>query len=763
MKINNLTKIYDNGNNEVLALNNFSFHFPSSGLVFITGKSGSGKSTLLYLISEFLKPTNGTIEWDNQSNSKKEIGFVFQNYNLFNDFTVSENIKIPLIIKGLNYENDEIKKRLTSFGVQDLIDTKVFKLSGGEQQRVSVARAVISNPEIILADEPTGNLDKDNAIILNNYLKEISKTKLVIYVTHDLETANKFGDIIINLSSGSLDNVIYNNKIDETKSTSLSTEEIKPKNKRKLFILELLFSFKFLFSKKIRFILSLFSLIISSLLLLMSFSLSDYDTNSIIYNYFKDYNVKDYTLYEEKSYYGLFDELISNKIYLGEDFYNNLLTFVEKENISKVSLDKYSSSILQKFNIFAVHDIKGLNILFKDKLEGNEKGEIIISDYLSITNNLVLGDKIVIDNFSYEISSIFLTDYIQNNYLLKKASGRLSLIDSYNEKYYYLAVYVNSSIFENNIMEKNTIMIESNYLMENPTFNISNSLSINVKSINSLGSLYAGVFPSDKNEILVSKEYAYQFKILDDENNVILKILSFYNYNKDEFNEAYSNLFDIYSYFPTGVKIVGVVDDEFDNIYINDDIFSDIKLNYFNSFYYNEFRIMSDKIISKNVLNSLSSNMFFDEPGVRSIYSFSKTLRNIFPILITLSILFFILSLFMLITLFLNSFYNGKKDIAILKCLGMNNKGVNNLFLFQCFEVILLSIIGFFLLYLISIPLINIYFYSIFPIRKINIYIFDYKSFIYSIVVIIATSLLCFLLNKKKTLSDNIIDTLKKE
>ena len=172
----------------------------------IQGKSGSGKTTLLNILGLLDVPTNGDMFIDekkiNYKNEKiknrirnEKIGFVFQFHYLLNEFTALENVMMPALINK-NLDKKEIKKRalelLTLVGLSERIKHKPLELSGGEKQRVAIARSMINNPEIILADEPTGNLDTETSLVINNLFKKINEEKKqsIIIVTHSLELAN---------------------------------------------------------------------------------------------------------------------------------------------------------------------------------------------------------------------------------------------------------------------------------------------------------------------------------------------------------------------------------------------------------------------------------------------------------------------------------------------------------------------------------------------------------------------------------------------
>ncbi len=211
IKLENVSKKY--GNNVVL--DNLNINFNSGEFISIMGPSGSGKSTLLNIIGAMDKPDSGKVIINNEEINrfneeeltlfrKKHVGFIFQFFNLFNNLTVFENVQIPLLISGLK-EQDSIEEILTSLNICDKKFSYASQLSGGEQQRVAIARALVKNPDIILADEPTGSLDSEAGKNILSILKEINKTRKVtiLLVTHDINVASS-AEKIIKIKDGRL-------------------------------------------------------------------------------------------------------------------------------------------------------------------------------------------------------------------------------------------------------------------------------------------------------------------------------------------------------------------------------------------------------------------------------------------------------------------------------------------------------------------------------------------------------------------------------
>lgn len=218
IKIKNLNKIfYENTNKEFYALKDINLNIKKSSCVVLKGVSGSGKSTLLSLIATLQKPTSGEIVVEDESIAKlpdfhasnfraRKIGFIFQSFNLFNELSVKDNISLPLIPLGFSQKQiDEMSlKALELANIHHKKDELVYNLSGGEKQRCAIARAMVNNPEIILCDEPTANLDYDNSIIFIETIKKLKAlNKTIIVATHDPIFDNlEFVDKIVNIKNG---------------------------------------------------------------------------------------------------------------------------------------------------------------------------------------------------------------------------------------------------------------------------------------------------------------------------------------------------------------------------------------------------------------------------------------------------------------------------------------------------------------------------------------------------------------------------------
>ena len=218
LRVENLTKIYGKGENEVIALDNVSFSVNKGEFVAIVGASGSGKSTLLHLMGGVDRPTSGKVFIDDKDIysfnddklaifRRRQVGLIYQFYNLIPILNVEENITLPLALDNRKVDKAVLDDLLKRLGLENRRNHLPSQLSGGQQQRTSIGRALITNPSIILADEPTGNLDSkasDEIVeILKRSNKELNQT--IIMITHNMEIAKEC-DRIIKIEDGKIAN-----------------------------------------------------------------------------------------------------------------------------------------------------------------------------------------------------------------------------------------------------------------------------------------------------------------------------------------------------------------------------------------------------------------------------------------------------------------------------------------------------------------------------------------------------------------------------
>lgn len=216
LEVKNLCKTYGKGETEVKALNNVSFSVDKGEFVAIIGQSGSGKSTLLHILGGVDVPTSGSVIINGEDISKlnetalaifrrRQIGLIYQFYNLIPILTVEENLTLPLRLDGRKPDERQTEYLVKTLGLENRLDHLPNQLSGGQQQRVSIGRALINNPALMLADEPTGNLDSENSKEIVSLLRKFNKeqNQTVIIITHD-ERIALAADRIIEIEDGKI-------------------------------------------------------------------------------------------------------------------------------------------------------------------------------------------------------------------------------------------------------------------------------------------------------------------------------------------------------------------------------------------------------------------------------------------------------------------------------------------------------------------------------------------------------------------------------
>ena len=433
LKVKNITKIYKTEGFEQKALNKVSINFRKNEFVSILGPSGSGKTTLLNIIGGLDNYNSGDLiinnistkkftdrDWDSYRNHR--VGFVFQNYNLISHQTVLKNVELALTLSGISKierRNKSIKV-LKEVGLKEHMNKRPNQLSGGQMQRVAIARALVNNPEIILADEPTGALDSDTSIQIMKILKKISQDKLVIMVTHNPELAKEYSSRIINIKDGKIisDTNPYNGKEQKEK------EKNKTKKTKMSFLTALSLSFNNLMTKKARTILvsvaGSIGIIGIALILAVSTGFQNY-VDSI-----QEETLTSYPLIISKEQADITSTLLSmregknkrsgkNKV-KEQQYITNMLSNISTNDLkslkkylddNKKTIDPYLSNILYSYNIDPnIYTIDTTNKLAKvnpsNLFSSMMGGNSIMSSYsnmASIFNQIVDNRKEIEDNY----------------------------------------------------------------------------------------------------------------------------------------------------------------------------------------------------------------------------------------------------------------------------------------------------------------------------------------------------------------------------
>ncbi len=395
IQVEHLTKLYTDKANTVKALDDVSFTLPSTGLVFVLGKSGCGKTTLLNMLGGIDSPTEGDIKINGKSiNTKKEkeldnyrnnyVGFVFQEFNLLTNYTVGSNIALALQLqrkKATREIIDDILRRveLVDADNQTLYDRKISELSGGQKQRVAIARALIKEPQIILADEPTGALDSETSASLFNLLKELSKDKLIVVVSHDRESAENYGDRIIELKDGKI--ISDTNPNEEYNLTSEQTINI---NKGKLPLSRVFTMGAAGFKKKtFRLVISVILAVFSLSVFVFAVTALNFDLNMSELKTAYDNGGKSVTLtpYEERT------TIVVSSVYSNEN------TRTSTENFTQEQLDLLSEQT-NIYPIVSMNSNTADEYLYTDNLTISQLSNL----YVSFSNNFISRYVVVDEN-----------------------------------------------------------------------------------------------------------------------------------------------------------------------------------------------------------------------------------------------------------------------------------------------------------------------------------------------------------------------------
>lgn len=677
LKLENITKIYEGKNFKQIALNDVTLAFRNNEFVSILGPSGSGKTTLLNIIGGLDKYTYGNLiidgvstrkykerDWNNYRSNK--VGFIFQSYNLINHQTVLSNVLLSLNIAG-KPKKESIKlakKVLKDVGLENYIKKKPKELSGGQMQRVAIARALVTNPDIILCDEPTGALDSQTSIQIIELLKEISKEKLVIMVTHNVTLANKYSDRVIALNDGV---ITYDTSPYEVENYSLK----KIKNKRKTMnkFTSLSLSFNNLLTKKSRTLLTSFAgsigIIGIALVLSLSKGTQKY-INKIEKNTFSKYPISIMESYID--YQNMFDKekesCKNGSICSINDLSNNVVNDNKKNSISKFSnilkqnyenINNYTLDINYNYNI-------DLNIYKDNKMI--ENSSLYFKEFLNNNSPLLKEYTLIYGKLPEKYNEIVIvTD--ENGKLSLSLMKSLFLNEDID-----LSKTINIS-YEKIIDSKFKLVSETSYyIYENDTWQYikNNQDKINDILNKSINLKITGILKLNKDAVISESGFiGYSKKLinyLNDEvnsSNIKKSILE----NKD-INPLTNNLYDENMTYEMLL----------DSISINDK--NPIKIDIYPKDYKSKEKIES--IIKKyNEENSNDKVYYADYLKVflNSITSLIKMITYVLTAFIGVSL---IVSSIMISIITYISVLERTKEIGILRSLGASKKDIKNIF-----------------------------------------------------------------------------------
>ncbi len=774
IELRKINKIY---NNKVQALNNVDLKFDKVGLNFIIGKSGSGKSTLLNIIGCLDTFEAGNYYFSNKdiSNSTLEeldkirnyyFGFVFQDFLLAENMNVLENILFSLNLQNdQNY--DKVYEIMKELDIYDLKDRKITEISGGQKQRVAIARALVKNPSVILADEPTGNLDEVSRKNIYELLKKLSEKYLVIIVSHDLMAACQYADRIIKLEDGKViedkinyvtkyyvkdnkNNTILSSSTDKydllkfiensNESYSLSIEkEIEEKKELKDIEIKevdridklpnkVIFKYlkKSISSNKLRYILSTIFYSLTFFLLFLFVYLANYKSDIVIGNYIDKYNLNSFTLYKNITYTDKFDNTQWKSLYNGPLLKEELLEeFSSIHDVSETQIikgEKYGN-INCHFVDDSVYDLK--------------ENEVIITDYVASLYIVKKDDTIDLYDMTFTIKDIIQTDF-ESYELSNKLNDDFERPAAMNKKKYnYEICYVKESLKDKIVESYDGINLQASnfYYYSKNDYYYKTSLTYNtINKVDSTKLLY-GRMPNSSNEVVVSSKYASDVILTGSIDYLIDKEYSYKDLSLDSYSGYYSDVINLYKYFNNGVKVVGIIDDDNSDVYVSNDIYNSILSDYKDSLFADYFIVGGFN--TKNIKKLLSKDIHFDETNIDFINDSTDVLKEINNFIIVILIIFIIVAVFIILNYVITQIDKSKKQIGIMKALGVRNKDIIKLFIWEIMLLAIITIFIGFIMYCITLGIVNIKIINNITERPFNMLYFDLPT-----VLIVSTSIL---------------------
>ncbi len=762
IKILNVSKTYETRDRKVNALNNINVEFPDRGMVFILGKSGSGKTTLMNLIGGLDKADFGKIQYIDSkrnfdilqlSNDKQEeyrnliLGYIFQDFNLISNCNVEENIKF--VLEQQNVEDiqektidDKVNEIIKYVELEGMEKSKISELSGGQIQRVAIARAVVKRANVILADEPTGNLDYKTSLKIMELLKKISKQCLVIIVTHDENLANMFGDKIVNISNGIIENEtqvyeeninykisinkysndgfseIFNNKRaamlflekevfnDKYNSVNVVYEEIENKSKEnndvktekkvesKLSYKRLL-KFAYLNFKEYK-IKNVINMIVMGILFGIICFIFGLIFSNKIYSEIKyiSENLSEIVLKQNKEYEDEFDSVIGTVLHSSED----ILQLKDKYIDDKQIIESFSDVEIKYNDNFYIVDIW---IDFQDYIlvEGEKpqnENEICITDYIAkqiFANNECVGCSIDLFGVKFVVTGIIKTDFLENDIIAKIKKGCLSTKEYDDLKYIYQRCVCNKDILNYlNKASKTLALNAADFTSKGKTSYInSNLIFSSVLNLSNEDYIIYGRKPQNTKEIMVSYEFAIINDMIQEDGFEYNKEWQFIDIYDEKYNGSYINYVNLFDYL-SEFTIVGVVDnyngEYVSDIYLNSDTYNIIKTKFYEK--RKDMIIFSldnvKKVDLKNLLYSCKEkNITVDEGIVQIIDGFFESKNEMLYLFLAIMIVFVVIVFMLNVSNIIDNIELRKKNIGIMKALGVKRKSIYNIFLIQIF------------------------------------------------------------------------------
>ena len=732
LELKNISKVYSSKSRVlVYALKDVNLKFGDKGCNVILGPSGCGKSTLLNIIGGLDEPTTGNLVYNSYDIKSKDydiwrndtIGFIFQDFNLIPDLTIYENLSIVCYNKSDVERKQLIHDALLSVGLENYEERYSYEMSGGQIQRVAIARALLKNSKILLADEPTGNLNKEMSVEIFSLLKELSKEKLVIIVTHNDDLAQKYADRIIKFEDGVV--ISDSNPNIETSSAEAYSPKIANRLANKL-VFKL--SLKNLFSKKLRYFISLISLVLLFTLLSISFAIVNFDRSCVDAKNIQSNDLERFYIYGYNN-----DDTELNFITANEILTQNPnITYIVNDEI-----ESYQELLNMGYELYEGYNeisYEGIYILDKYLLTSLHLGEILYD---------VEGEQVVEKDFPLEelVNKYYFFNgmYFKIDGIIKSGFNEFNNgtthSDAENEEFYFKThSYIfskSNSLYKKAKVQRCIVSTSENHAYE---------LSVNSKKINR-----SMEFSHMQNNYSIFDDkniYKYE-NIPTASNNEIYLSLDLYNHFFNEFSDVEYYLGDNYHFNPIlqrkpthigdtisfkfdfgnnkiveipDLKVKGIIYNGYQySIYTSYDICEKI---YDTS---KEYQIMVKTSSVENLYAFISNNC--EKYNITTYYSYTRAINNfedglLLARLICLIIFIVLLVITLLISInSINQTIKSKdKENGILRSIGITIKDIKKIYYYQ-------------LVLMITIPFILSIIFSLFGVLLVDyLIVYEYST-----------------------------------
>lgn len=808
IKLINVNKYYQSGSEKIHVIKNLNYVFPDSGLVFILGPSGSGKSTLLNLLGGLDKPDSGEIWIENkeiQTFTKAEytnylnsyLGFVFQEYNILKDLTLKQNISLSLEIQGKSRKDikEKVKNIIDEVELTGLEKRKVSQLSGGQKQRIAIARALVKDPELIIADEPTGNLDSETGKKIFELLKKLSKNRLIIVVTHDEESANLYADDILKFDTANTtpDEITSPDEIKTLQNTICNRKLCLTKAKTPFKTITKL-AFKNMWRKKFQYLLIFLISLISLTFLSFTIELNGdklyqniYTTvnNDINYTEIYQYYPTE-TTENSKDFYAKYTkgELMENAYSTIKNYTNDLI--IHKYQTVSVDYSKYNiekANFLYSGTIDSIIYFDPTNTyeLLTGTLPDSNQPEILITDFLldALKHFGIISSHATIYSVlntyldlgypeDFKIVGVIKTNYHKWIHLSRlKPNYKVDPYDKAMQGFEYDYLVMNSIIVGDvyyNYIAKNTMYNSSTYI---------NSYELRFETLNSYDNqkITLGRAPKADDEIVIPRSAANSILyltvntsdwyiktyVLNEENPPIINLQTLFSVKESELTTYPIVLSHNY-------KVVGMTSEneflltekaltDYNSSFMNAEVTRtpekilielsknpDIVMEHFKTLYNNDYHFIIDVFDYKTQIESYE---------IDQIVEFASTGGLVVFTILTIGIMWTIISI---------EIVDSKKEIGIMRSIGINGKKVSLIFIIQSLFTNLLA-------YFASIPIAkNVIEWFGSGITdslgeiELSMYTLTYRSPLYLFIFIIAITIISTMVPLIKIMSKKIIN-----